>query len=282
MESQSWNVDVDGVTRTIVAESDEGTGRTTIRVDGRMVARPMAAHEEERTFTVGTVSYILRRTPEGVLDLDLAPHQPVVPQAASAPPSRSGPASGGSQKRRGVPVFRILAGIVVSAVIVVAINYGNRVWTFMNVPWKSYTHPDKMFRINFAGEPEKSSEYLATDVGVVRLVQLKSKYENHYYVLEYIELPREIPREAEGKLQQSVLEEMIQKNKWTLLKSDFSSNALTYVAQVTKSDEWSEGSMRGNILVDRRRLYIVYGFTPRGEALSWDVGEFLRSLELPN
>ncbi|HEV7764499.1 MAG TPA: hypothetical protein VGQ76_05820 [Thermoanaerobaculia bacterium] len=83
--SRSWTVDVDGAERRVAVETDPESGRTQIRVDGRMAARPMGAQETERTFMIGSVGYVLRRDENGELeldiDLDAAPLPVVAPPA---------------------------------------------------------------------------------------------------------------------------------------------------------------------------------------------------------
>lgn len=274
MPSQSWNVDFDGPSRRITAEVDLQSGRVAIRVDGRMAARPMAPEEDERAFTIGSVTYVIRRKGDE-LDLDIAPahmQAPPSPNRATTTHASRTPAA----KKREVPVFRIIAGIVLTIAIGAAVRWGARYVTYMNVPWQSYTHPDRMFRVKFAGVPQKSSE----TVGALRTLQLKSFYKGHFYVVEYIQFPDWIPAEETKKVTDAIYAAVVEGEKWITVKSDWTHRGLDFIAEVPKSKDWSVGTARGSLIPHRDRIYIVYAFVPRGESLGWDVGEFLRSLEL--
>lgn len=289
MSTQSWNVDVDGVTRQIVVDTDEAAQRTAVRVDGRMVTRPLSSDEHERIFTVGSTAYQLKRVLDGTFDLDIAPPQY---QPAPAPPSaatlqRAQTATGAAKhtmtrvavpKKKGFPIFKVIFAIIVSIAGFIGIRYLASAYTYMSVPWKTYTHEDNRFRIKFAGKPERSTEFISTPVGVLRTVQLKTHHARHHYVVEYIDLPFVVPVEKEGPLVEGVLKEIAGKDR--VLTSEWSGAALNFIIEVSKKKDWSEGTMRGKIRCEGRRLYIVYAFVPRGESIGWDVGEFLRSLEV--
>jgi len=275
MATQSWSVDFDGPVREIVAETDPQSGRTAIRVDGRMAARPMAREEQERTFAVGSVTYVLRRN-GAELDLDIAPaHLQAPPQAS---PARTGPGTTKTPaaQKKPVPVFKIVSSIVLTLVLSAAVRWGFRYFTYMSVPWQSYTHDDRRFRLNFAGVPEKSSR----NAGMLRTMQLKSSYEGHFYILEFVEFPELIPDDKQGAITDDAFNAIVKAEKWKLIKREWGNRGLNFIAEVPRSSDWSEGTARGSIIPHRDRIYIVYAFVPRGEALGWDVGEFLRSLEL--
>lgn len=280
MPSQSWKVDFDGPTRHIVAETDPESGRVAIRVDGRMATRPMAAEEKERTFSVGSVTYILRRGTKE-LDLDIAPPEH---QASPAPrPAARHAAAGASHAsppaRKPVPIFRIAASVILTLAIGAAVRYGGDVVRYMRVPWKSYMHSDRMFRVNFAGVPERSGYSVPTLAGVLPALQLKSKYEQHFYIVELVELPPDTVYD-ENTLVPSVLDSIVKESNWNLRKRDWEARGLEFIAEVPQSKEWSLGTARGLVAARHGRIYIVYAFVPRGEVLSLDVGQFLRSLEL--
>jgi hypothetical protein len=280
MPTQSWKVSYDGPTREIVADTDPQTGRVTVRVDGRMATKPMAPDEDERTFNVGSVTYILRRTPDE-LDLDIAPPELQAQPAAPAP--RKTTAAGtapAAKKAKPVPIFRIIFGIVLTVVIGGAVRYGSHVVTYMRVPWRSYTHPDRTFRVNFAGVPQQSRDNVATLAGVLQTTQLRSKYERHFYVVEFIDLPEEPSLDQQNPLVTGVFNAIVKGEKWNVLKKDWGYRGLDFVAEVPESEDTSKGTARGSVFIRHARIYAVYAFVPRGEALSWDTGEFLRSLEL--
>lgn len=276
MPSQSWKVDFDGPMRHIVAETDPLSGRVSIRVDGRMAAKPMAPEEDERTFNVGSVTYVIRRVGEE-LDLDIAPTQ-AQPYVPPSPPKAAQPAKDAAPKP--FPVFKAITGIILGIVLTVGARYGQRVYTYMTVPWRSYTHPDRMFRVKFVGVPMRHSFTVPTPDGPLPALQLKSQHAEHLYLLEYIDLPEDVPPEAEAEVTKNVLASIVEASQWKVLTQGWDARGMAFIAEVPASDEGTEGTVRGSVIVRRARVYVHYAFVPRGESLSFDVGEFLRSLEL--
>jgi hypothetical protein len=55
-----------------------------------------------------------------------------------------------------------------------------------------------------------------------------------------------------------------------------------FIMQMPKNGTWSGGTARGHIVRSGQRLYILYAYVPRRESLAFDVGEYLRSLDLPD
>ena len=97
MSSQVVTVAIPGTRKELVLETDPATGRTAGRVDGRAVMRPLAANEDEREFTVGSLQYVLRRMDDGGFDVDItlstlgAPRDPIAAYnlEASFPPKET-------------------------------------------------------------------------------------------------------------------------------------------------------------------------------------------------
>lgn len=275
MKTQSWQVDFDGPARHIVAETDPQSGRTAIRVDGRMAAKPMAADEHERTFPVGSVTYVMRRNGDE-LDLDIAPPHMQAPPAP-APRAAAAPTA---EKKKPVPVFRIIGSIILTIVIAAVVRYGIRAVTYLRVPWRSYTHSDNMFRVNFAGVPQRDRYSIPVEGGTLPALQLKSRHGQHFYVVELIELPRDVELRDVHELTENALASMVQGFQWKLLAKEWGPKGLGFIAEVPPSADSSRGTLRGTMTIRHSRVYIVYAFVPRGESLSYDVGEFLRSFEL--
>jgi len=282
MSTKTWTIHVAGVSYEVTAVTDPENGRTFVRVDGRMAARPMSAADEERDVDLGSARYILRRLPSGDFDLDPAPPDFSAGAPAWTPPTRKTlatpiqrPSAGGKG------VFRIVAGIIVTIVLVLGWRYAKDAISYLRVPWQTYTAPDSSFRIAVAGKPEQESNY----INGYAAVQLRSRYKDHIYLLEWINLPFVLPYEKEGEVLNSMLEGFVQGENAKLIERDWSHatgrDALHFIAQLPGSKEWSRGTLRGQLIPDGKRIYIVYAFVPQGESLAFDVGEYLRSIELP-
>ncbi|MFL6248531.1 MAG: hypothetical protein ACJ74H_21080 [Thermoanaerobaculia bacterium] len=276
----SWDVDVGGVERRVVAETDPESGRTQIRIDGRMAARPMAAHENERRFTIGSTGYVLRRDDAGELDLDLDPDAPL---PAVAPPAykQQEPV----EKPRSTAKAKILSAIV-TVVVLVAVRWGMDVVRYMRVPWKVYDPADHQFRVSFPTAPEESVDSISAGGEVMRTVKLQSRYHKHFYVLEWIEFPFLIPNDKEAELITGALDGMVRNEQASLVQNGWSHiarrDSMQFIMQMPKNKDWSGGTARGHIVRSGQRLYILYAYVPRRESLAFDVGEYLRSLDLPD
>lgn len=278
MSTQTWMVHVDGAQREVFVDTDPASGRTAIRVDGRMAGRPMASTEEEREIAVGNDRYIIRRMADGSFDLDKAPPDAASMAAArngTAPPRRTTSASRvpTPSARANVPVGKIIGGIIVMVILAVVVPYVKKTVAYFKVPWQSYVHHDNSFRVNVVGKPEKTGG------------KIMSRYRDHAYVLEWIDAGGLIPVERERQILDQALASIVKSHSATLVKSEYGARhgrgAKLFIAQFPEQTGWSRGTVRGEIIVDSSRVYILWAFTPQGESLSFDIGEYLRSFELP-
>jgi hypothetical protein len=276
---RSWTVDVDGSERRVLAETDPESGRTQIRVDGRMAARPLGPQESERQFAIGSVPYVLRRDEAGELELDIdpdAPPPPVAPPAYKLPPPKEKPPN----------VKLKVLGVIITLLLIPAVRWTVDVVRYMRVPWKVYDPLDHQFRVSFPAEPEQTNDTLTSGYTTLKTVKLASRYHNHLYVLEWVEFPAPIPREKEGELIQGALEGMVKGEQAKLVQNAWSTvarhDAMHFIMQMPKNKDWSGGTARGHLVRSGRRLYIQYAYVPRRESLAFDVGEYLRSLDLPD
>lgn len=71
MSPHQITVAIPGSGKELVLDTDPVTGRTSARVDGRAVMRPLAATEDEQEFSVGQRRYVLRRLDGGGFDVDI-------------------------------------------------------------------------------------------------------------------------------------------------------------------------------------------------------------------
>jgi hypothetical protein len=250
-----------------------------------MAGRPLAPDEEERELTIGGQRFILRRLPKGELDVDYAPpdfSSNEAPVWKGTRPGRALP----TPKPKGVPIGRIVFGILATLVIGGVFRYARSAVTYLRVPWESYTHDRGQFRVKFAGKPERSSKSVDTGGSTGTAVKLVSRYHDHAYLLEYVDLPGVVPLEKEAPLLLAIMKSIVKNEHATVLKHGWGHvsghDALEFVAQFPQSKDWSQGTARGHLIVHKNRVYAVYAYTPQGESLAFDTGEYLRSLELPD
>jgi hypothetical protein len=275
MSTQTWIVHVDGAQREVFVDTDPATGRTALRVDGRMAGRPMSSAEDEREIAVGSERFIIRRMAGGAFDLDKAPPDAASIAAArngTAPPRRT-PAAAAVKTKSQVPVGKIISAVLVTIVLAVVVPYVKKTVAYFKVPWQTYVHSDRSFRVNIVGKPETKGG------------KLLSRYRDHAYVLEWIDAGGVIPVENERRILDGALSSIVKTHSATLVNSEYAARhgrgAKTFTAQFPEQKGWSRGTVRGEIIVDASRVYFLWAFTPQGESLSFDVGEYLRSFELP-
>ena len=90
MGPHAVTVAIPGSGKELVLETDPATGRTSARVDGRAVMRPLAATEDEQEFSVGQRRYVLRRLDEGGFYVDITlPATGAGGNRISSPPKRT-------------------------------------------------------------------------------------------------------------------------------------------------------------------------------------------------
>jgi hypothetical protein len=277
--SKSWTVDVDGAERRVVVETDPESGRTQIRVDGRMAARPLGAQENERSFMIGSVGYVLRRDENGELELDVDANAEPLP--AVAPPAWK------LKPVKEAPTFTKtkIIGIILTLLLIPAARWTIDVVRYMRVPWKAYDAQDHQWRVSFPAPPKETRDVVTTGGVTMKTVKLESRYHNHLYILEWIELPFPVPPEKEAELITGALDGMVKNEQSKLLVKNWGTvarhDAMHFVMQMPKNETWSGGTARGLIVRHDRRLYIQYAYVPRRESMAFDVGEYLRSLDLP-
>jgi hypothetical protein len=275
---KSWSVDVDGVERRITVETDAESGRTQIRVDGRMAARPMAANETERTFAIGSHPYVLRRNDTGELELDFDEPLPAV-----TPPAykKNAPVEKPTSHLKGKVI-----GAIVVLVLIPVVRWTSDAIRYLRVPWKVYDSPDHRFRVSFPTEPEQSTDSIDANGSTLRTMKYQSHYHHHFYVVEFIEFPFIIPREKEGELIEGALDGMVKHEQSTIVQRGWSRvarrDAMHFIMQMPKNRDWSGGTARGFIARSGQRLYILYAYVPRSESTGFDIGEYLRSFDLPD
>jgi len=273
MSAEKWDVEVGGVKHRVVVETDATTQRTSIRVDGRMAGRPLAATEEDRQFLVGPQPYLLRRMPDGTFDLDIAPGEPAQPSAAATQAPQKSAAAGNSRT--------VLAAVLL--VVVVALGWWT--WdstTYLRVPWKKFQAPGGEVTIDFPGDPADESRDEEVDGETVRVARFTARYGDHDYVLEQEDMGEPIMENFAPKI---LAEEV--RSAWGSAVKETSDtvrsgrDAVAYVADFPPTGEDRAVTMRGIVMVHQSRLYTAWVEVPLGEEETADVTRFLRSIKLP-
>lgn len=283
MHNQSWTVDVDGAQRVVTMDEDAQTGKMLIRVDGRMAARPLGPDDEEREVRVGSTTYVIRRLATGGFDLDVAPPdftQPVSPKwtAPGMKVRKEAPVDTGLKKK--------IWGTIASVIVFGLLAWGWDTLSYWRVQWKPYYGERGTFKVSFPEEPEKREEAISSGDEEMTLTSLSSNYRRHWYYFGFSDLPGFIPPErADGVLNQA-LDNMIKREGATLIAKQSGyvarHDAVHFIAQFPSNEHHPAGAVRGHLVLFRgERLYIQLVVVPKRHSTAFDVGEYLRSIQLP-
>jgi len=286
MPDQTWKVDVEGVRHTITAERDPTTGRSMIRVDGRMATRPMTDAEDEREITIGSARYVVRRVGDS-FDLDIPPEVFLERSGKAASRGTAQAAEGG----RGKKIARVIGAIVAVLIVMGLIRFGRYGFAYMRVPWKPFAAADSTFKVNFAGEPVRSEEKININGDIWNFVSFVSTYKNHHYAVEYVDMhmivteksaPEVLNRFFDGWMT-AISATVLEKEPISLARNP----AISFTSRLPKGSGDGEEKLKVNVrkrgVIALRGNRIVVASTASAEAdpISVDLTKFLDSFELP-
>lgn len=282
MSTQAWTVDVDGVEHRISVATDPATGRTAIRVDDRMAARPMPAEETEREFSVGTRNYLLRRMPDGSFDLDIAPGDPAMLAAAARSASMSAALSPRKKQRSGA------ARAVPAVFFLLALACGWWAWNssaYFRVPWQEWSDGKYQVKVDLPGAPVDATRQLKMpDGGNHEVRSFNATYRDHVYVIEHFDMGGWLhEHEAPKVLKEEITESWKGRGEIASIEETRIANrdAMRYVVNVPAEGEDPPVTLQGVALVHGPRMFFAWVETPPEDLDSADVNHFVRSVRLP-
>jgi hypothetical protein len=267
MSTLAWTVDVDGAEHRINIETDAQSGRTAIRVDGKIAGRPMLPGEEEREFHVGRGVYILRRMEDGSFDLDVGMPDPIVQETRKKPPA--------SNQRRAITAVFVaaMAGIL---------WWGWVASAYLRISWFDWSLPSAGVAMEFPAEPEDVTRKQGEGEAEKVIPSFRARYRDHTYVLEQYDLQAPMTEAASlGLVRQSV------KEAWPDGDVQFSDtrvssrDAVQYLVSLPAADNQPAVTLRGIGAVHATHMYFAWVQTPPGEAQTIEVPHFLHSIKLP-
>ena len=291
MSARNWFVEVDGVKHAIVVDVDPQSHRATIRVDGRIAAKPMGGEESERELQVGSAQYVVRRQENDAFDLDIPPE---VFLNRSAAPKTSGarrPTTNSPAPKQKSTVKRAIGGVFLALVVFGLLRYGVRGYQYTRVPWQPYAEPDGSFNANFPAAPknDEATENINGDRWMLKI--RSSEYKNHFYAVEYLDL--KIPVVAANA--QSVMSDFL--GGWaeavggkivSTEKSSIARNqALDFQMTLPKGSGGDKHKlevpalMRGRAAVRESRLFIAWTLAAENDPFSTDLLHFIDQFQLP-
>jgi hypothetical protein len=281
MSEQTWRVDVDGIERNVTVDTDPESGRTVIRVDGRLAAKPLSPADREREFAVGTSRYSLQRSAQGGFSLDLVSREVA---AGFVHTTHRGTTQVPEPERRWTTgrivwaIVGIVLGLFIARVAWISAQY-------MRVPWKPYASSDGAFKTIFPGDPTEETEALNLAGDIWTFHMLQGTYRAHTYMLGYFDAHMVIVEQNSDALLDRFLggvasgEKMVLSSKQkTTFRRD---HALDFTADVPKTEEHGRAAARGRIVLHGRRFYMIWAIVPMGQTSAYDVEKFLKGFDLP-
>ena len=293
MSARNWIVEVDGVKHAIVVDVDPQSRRATIRVDGRIAAKPMGAEESERELPVGSAHYVVRRQENDAFDLDIPPEVFLNRSAAAKTPGARRPTMGGHAPKpeSKSTVKRVIGGVFLALVVLGLLRYGVRGYQYTRVPWQAYAEPDGSFQAQFPAVPKNDEETENINGDRWMLKIRSSEYKNHFYAVEYLDL--KIPVVAANA--QAVMSDFL--GGWaeavggkivSTEKSSVARNqALDFQMTLPKGSGGETHKlevpalMRGRAAVRESRLFIAWTLAAEEDPFSTDLLHFIDQFQLP-
>lgn len=277
-----WTIDVDGIVRDLTVEESAATGRTAIRIDGKMAAKPLLPEESQRMFTMGATRITIRRA-GGSFEVETAGEAPAAapfrqePYAGPPPPARN--LAEKPSRSTGAPLRQVLLVAAVAAIVVWAIPMVKR-WS---ATWKPYVAPDASFRIAFPFAPATATKTESVRGRTIDIHFVGGELAGHELTVGYFDLPVDVPYSEEYRASpwfEAGENAIIAQHGGTVMKR-WESNVNGHVGEEFIVES-GEKAMRGKIAIDRKRIVMALAVVPKGDATASDVGQFLRSLELPD
>jgi hypothetical protein len=282
MNAKTWTVDVDGIKYGVVVDQDAQSGRATIRVNGRIAAKPMSAEESEREVPIGSARYVVRRREGGQFDLDIPPEHFLKRATMSG-------GRGAEVPRPKSNVGRWIGGVVVVLIVIGLLRYGRYGWQYMNVPWKPFASPDGTFKTKFPEEPKESSSSHNINGDIWTIKSFLADYKNHSYAVQYVDL-KTVVVEANA---QSIMDRFF--SGWVdVLGGKLESRENTSIARnpairfiVTvpagsgPADEKLPvaARIRGFLALRGNRLFFVWGVAALADPFTKDIHQFTDAFE---
>jgi len=286
VSSANWTVEVDGIDRNVSVSTDPETGKTLIRVDGRMAARPLAAEDQEREVVIGRAKYLLRRAGAGfdfdIIDDGLPVYIPPPPSGRYTREEKLP-----EKKSRAFPiVIGVLLGIPGLFGLMIGGAYAKRAWAYSHVPWQAYKEPAGEFLIDFPGEPDSKSEDINVNGTIMTVTQLHQIYRGHLYSIEYAKMPFVVTDNREPQLADSFIDSYIKKHSGAILTRSLADvaqhNGAVFTANLPKSDEAPECFVRGAVAVRKGHLYSIIFARGQKDKIELDGDHFIHSFKLPD
>jgi hypothetical protein len=288
----SWSVDADGVQRTIRVDYDWTAGRATIRVDGKMVVKPLTGEETERVVAVGSTNYIVRKLEDDSFDLDISAEPVLAPSMATSP---------GTKTLHNQPVVEEVSwkkriGVAVGTVVVLAIvtllgRFGWHGLQYMRIEWTPFAPEDRSFQAKFPGAPERQSESMNINGDMWNIVSYTKTYKDHAYAVQHMDLHMVITqRSAPAKIKRfvedwtSALSGTIQSSEETTIAQNPALRFLVTVPAGTKIAEHEplpvDAALRGTFVLRQKRLYLVWALSAAEDPFAKDIDEFLAAFQI--
>jgi len=270
MSTKSWTVTVDGQKQTITVDVDAQTRRAMIRVNGRVVAKPMSAGDSERQISVGSVAYVVRRDEKDNFDLDIPPEVFLNRMTAEKK----------ANAKSGSVVGWAIGAIVLVVVVAGLLRFGRRGLDYMKVPWQPYASSDGSFTAKFPNAPSENVEEKNINGDIWSIKSLLSEYKGHAYAVQYIDMKTVVTDQSSDTVMDrffqgwtSAMSGHVESKEKTSLARNHAFNFVVVVPP--QADIKVSARLRGVFALRGNRLFIVWAGAAQGDPFSKDLSEFL-------
>lgn len=261
MTQQTFDVSVGNETQRLEVALDPESGKTTIRLNGRMAARPMLPSDESRDVQIGTDRYQLLRRGDGEFELEfiggLEVQTLAQAQAAAKLDAEAMSPSGY------LPVGKIIAGVVLLVVIALALP---AIKNGLGIGWYQHKSADGRFTFQMP-EPPAADEHMTAGLKVLEYIGRSGEHE--FYV-GYVDLPDYMPAEQIGPMINAMRDGLLKRYQAVAVRDQDTALGSEIVAR----SEATGDDYKFRIILSGKRIYLLGAAAPEGELGSMAVMRF--------
>lgn len=255
MTAQTFEISVGLDQHKIDVQQDATSGKTMIRVDGRMAARPMSPAESSRELQVGPERYELHRSAGGSFELEfLGAVEQNMPAAPGVMPGMRPRAPAVKQQTSSFPLFRVLGALVAFALLSFIYPW---VRDAAGIGWYHYDSPDGRFSFQMPAPPI-SERYNASGVAIT---EYSINVDNRDFYVGFAELPGQLPPGRDVMLINGLRDGLLKRHSAVMVSERTLASGTTFVAHSEKE----KADFKFKIFLTPRRVYVAgAAATPKG------------------
>lgn len=259
--------------KTVSISVDPETGRTAVRIDGKMAGRPLTPDEDSREIRVGDDLYLLKREWERFELEYIGPAAPVV-QARSAVPAKASIA-----KKSTFPTGKIILGLLLT--VVAGWLYGPI--AEVAVDWNRFMAPDNTFRADMPGEVVEAK--LGSFARAAGAKAWLAERNDKIFEVGYVDVPSDVKQDWENEFINSVRDSIAKKYKGQVVNDKDWPGGTELMISCQEWRDTPDGpkvprDVRIRLIIRDHRVVVAAASAPPREIMSMTVTRFFMSVKV--